>query len=69
MSPKIADLLQRLSCRSTIFCVLFFAAGNVMHYFHRLDANYITFMGVLLGYVVGHSIGTNLTQKNGNGDR
>jgi hypothetical protein len=42
--------------RSTTFCAGFFVTGNVMHYLHRLDGTYITFMGTLLGFVVGHSV-------------
>lgn len=50
---KIVSYLQG---RTTAFLIAFYLSGNVMHWFHRLDANYITYMGVLMGYVLGHSI-------------
>jgi hypothetical protein len=42
-----------------MFCGAFFVTGNIAHYFHRLDPTYITFMGALMGFVVGHA-----TQEN-----
>lgn len=53
---KIAGVMDAVHGRSTFFCLLFFVCGNVLHWFGRLDATYITFMGTLLGFVVGHSI-------------
>ena len=49
-------LFAWLQGRTTTFCVGFFLAGNVMHWVHRLDSTYITFMTVLMGFVIGHSI-------------
>lgn len=45
--------------RHTAFASSFFISGNVMHWFHRLDATYITFMGTLMGFVLGHSVQEN----------
>jgi hypothetical protein len=45
-----------LQGRHTAFAAAFFILGNVMHWFHRLDATYITFMGTLMGFVLGHSV-------------
>lgn len=45
-----------LQGRTTGFCVAFFFAGNVMHWFHRLDGTYIAFMTALMGFVLGHSV-------------
>lgn len=42
--------------RTTFFCLAFFVTGTGLHLAHRLDATYISFMGVLLGAVIGHSI-------------
>ena len=42
--------------RSTTFCAMFFITGTGLHLLHRLDATYISFMGVLLGAVIGHSV-------------
>jgi len=40
----------------TACVVAFFISGNVMHWFHRLDGTYISYMTVLMGFVLGHSI-------------
>jgi hypothetical protein len=45
--------------RHTFFTIAFFLTGNVMHWFHRLDGTYITFMGTLMGFVLGHSVQEN----------
>lgn len=50
MAQRITDWLQS---RSSIFALLFFLSGNVMHIAHRLDVNYIAFMATLLGAVIG----------------
>jgi hypothetical protein len=42
--------------RTTTFCILFFIMGNILQYQHRLDMTYITFMGTLMGIIVGHSV-------------
>lgn len=42
--------------RTTGFCIAFFFTGVTLHLFHRLDATFISFMGVLLSAVIGHSI-------------
>lgn len=49
-------IFKWLSGRTTAFCVAFFFTGTALHLFHRLDATYISFMGVLLSAVIGHSI-------------
>jgi hypothetical protein len=53
MAQRISDWLQG---RSSVFAILFFVTGNVMHLAHRLDANYIAFMCALLGAVIGHNM-------------
>lgn len=53
MFQKIANFF---SGKSTFFILGFFITGNVLHWLHRLDATYITFMATLLGFVVGHSV-------------
>jgi hypothetical protein len=52
----LQKLFNALSGRTTAFCGSFFVAGNVFHYFHRLDGTYIAFMTALLGIIVGHSV-------------
>lgn len=42
--------------RTTGFCIAFFLTGTLLQVFHRLDASYVSFMAVLLGAVIGHSI-------------
>jgi undecaprenyl pyrophosphate phosphatase UppP len=44
-----------LKGRTTAFCLAFFVVGNILQFLHRLDMTYITFMGTLLGAVIGHS--------------
>lgn len=61
MREKLKDLVNRFTSRTTMFCGGFFVAGHIMHLLHRLDATYITFMGTLLGFIVGHSVSENLT--------
>lgn len=56
VSSFIDRLISILQGRTTTFLVAFFLSGNVLHCVHRLDSTYITFMGVLMGYVLGHSI-------------
>lgn len=48
-----------LQGRHTSFALGFFVAGNIMHWFHRLDATYIGFMTALMGFVLGHSVQEN----------
>lgn len=50
---KVFSFLQG---RTTGFCVAFFLSGNLLHWFHRLDGTYITFMTALMGFVLGHSV-------------
>lgn len=59
---KITDWLLG---RTTAFCVGFFITGNVMHFVHKLDATYISFMTVLMGFVLGHSVKCDIADKNG----
>ena len=60
MKQKFQDLMARLTARTTLFCGAFFISGHILHLLHRLDATYITFMGTLLGFIVGHSVSENL---------
>lgn len=52
----IQKFFAKLSGRTTTFCLLFFASGNILQWVHRLDATYIAFMGTLLGAIIGHSV-------------
>jgi len=55
-----AKLTGWLQGRTTAFISLFFITGNLAHFLHRLDGTYITFMGTLLGFVLGHSVSQNV---------
>lgn len=52
----LQKIFSALSGRTTAFSGAFFVTGNVLHWMHRLDATYISYMGVLMGFVIGHSI-------------
>ncbi len=49
-------ITDKLSGRHTAAIMAFFITGNVLQYTHRLDANYIYYMTVLMGFVLGHSV-------------
>jgi hypothetical protein len=49
-------LINSCQGRTTFFCMAFFIVGTLLHLAHRLDATYITFMGTILGFVLGHSV-------------
>ncbi len=59
----LAKLFAYLQGRHTAFAIAFFLSGNVLHWYHRLDTSYITFMGTLMGMVLGHSAQENYFQK------
>ena len=42
--------------RTTTFLIAYFVVGLVLQCVHKLDATFITFMTVHMGYVIGHSI-------------
>lgn len=63
---KFADhLLELTRGRTTAFFLMFFFAGHVMAFVGKLDANYIAFVGVLGGLVLGHSVQENKFGKTG----
>ena len=49
-------LFTWLAGRTTSFLAFFTTMGTIMHWFHRLDPTYITFIGVIMGFVLGHSV-------------
>ena len=61
----VNKLFQITQGRHTAFTMAFFIIGNVMHWYHRLDGTYITFMGTLMGFVLGHSVQENHFNKQG----
>ena len=65
LKQKLASAIDAASGRTTLFAIAFFFTGNVFHYFHRLDANYIAFMSALLTLVLGHSVKEDYFAKDG----
>lgn len=63
----IARILKALQGRTTAFIGAFFVAGHVMHWYHRLDATYVAYMGTLLSFVLGHSVKEDYFQKSEDG--
>jgi len=56
LQQMLDRILKLLQGRSTAAFFLFGIAGNVWHYFHRLDQTWIAFMVALLTFVTGHSL-------------
>lgn len=56
MKGLVDSIVDAVHGRHTLFTACFFFAGNLMHWFHRLDGTYITFMGTLMGFILGHSV-------------
>ena len=46
---------ERIGGRTTAFLGAFFVWGHVLQWYHRLDASYVTFVTVMMGYVLGRS--------------
>ncbi len=59
----INRVFQYLQGRHTAFALAFFVSGNILHWFGKLDATYIGFMGTLMGFVLGHSVQENHFDK------
>lgn len=55
-------LIDAARGRTTFFAGAFFLSGNVLHWFHRLDGTYITFMGTLMAVILGHSVKEDMTK-------
>jgi len=57
---NIADKILSLTRgRTTAFFLMFFFGGHVMAFFGKMDANYVAFVGVLGGLILGHSVQEN----------
>jgi len=54
---KFTDsMVTILQGKTTAFLICFFITGNILQWEKRLDATYLTFFGLFMGYVLGHSI-------------
>jgi hypothetical protein len=52
--------------RTHVYLGFFTIAGTVMHHYNHLDPNYIYFITVIMGFVLGHSVKEDYFQgKNG----
>lgn len=50
---KLFALIQG---RHTFFAAIFSITGSVFQWFHKLDATYVSFVTVMMGFVLGHSV-------------
>jgi hypothetical protein len=66
---SIQSAIDAAHGRHTLFSAAFFVSGTAMHWAHRLDATYISFMGVLMGFVLGHSVKEDYFQQQGGGPK
>jgi hypothetical protein len=69
----MGNLLKRVLTwtqgRTTAFCTAFFVSGNVFAWYGKLTLVYVSFMGTLLGAVLGHSVKEDYFKKpDGNGN-
>ncbi len=55
MGFNLKSIIEKFQGKTTMFLIAFFGMGHVMAWLGKLDASYITFMTVLMGYVVGKS--------------
>lgn len=49
-------ILEKLQGRHTAAVCFFSMVGTALQVFHRLDSTYITFVTVMMGFVLGHSV-------------
>lgn len=61
----MGGLFQWLQGRTTAFLVFFSLTGTGLQLLHKLDPTYITFVGVVLGYAIGHSIKEDIAAAKG----
>lgn len=45
-----------LQGRTTAFIIFFTITGTTFQFFHRLDSTFISFVTVIMGFVLGHSV-------------
>lgn len=57
---NLQSLTDKLSGKHTAAVTLFSTVGTIMHWFHRLDSTYISFVTVMMGFVAGRSIQADL---------
>lgn len=57
-------IVEKLQGRHTAAVCFFSIVGTVLQFVHRLDSTYITFVTVMMGFVLGHSIKEDYFSKN-----
>lgn len=62
---NLRNLTDKFAGRHTTAVTAFSFIGTVMHWFHRLDTTYITFVGVMMGYVTAKSIQDDVKEVKG----
>lgn len=50
------QIFNALQGRTTTFLAFFTLMGTIMHWFHRLDSTYMSFVGIVMGFVLAHSV-------------
>lgn len=67
MLDKLKEVAGKLIAvvqgKTTGFFIAFFISGNILQWLHRLDANYTSFMAVLLSAIIGHSVKDDIFNK------
>lgn len=59
----MSKLFAACEGRTTTAIIFFSLVGTVFQFLHRLDATYISFVTIIMGYVLAHSVKEDLTQK------
>jgi hypothetical protein len=63
-SPDAGNpVFNALQGRTTAFLVFFAIIGTVFHLLHRLDATYMSFVGLIMGFVLAHSVKDDIQTK------
>jgi len=62
-SSFMGSVFRSFQGRHTTAVAFFSIVGTIFHWFHRLDSTYITFITVMMGFVLGHSIKEDYFQK------
>jgi len=53
---KLSEILSKITSDGHIPCGLFvFVVGSVIHWFHGLDASYVSFTTTVLGFLGAHA--------------
>lgn len=60
---NLKSITDKLQGRHTSAVFGFSLIGTALHWFHRLDGTYITFVGVMMGFITGKSVQDDLIGK------